>query len=287
MEKIAIAYIPVLHKGYVDFLHTLEDMHVEKLFLIGEELLGAHEELDYLHRKDSLRAVPLDLLQNAISAITTLSVEVLTTERIELIRDARVTIVTPQEDIGSFILKTYFNDVAVETVSIFLRWNRENVEANKEPDTPSSSMNAFQEKITALMKDEADKSFDWWRQVGAALVQDGQIVCVTHNEHLPEAQSPNIDGDVRSLFKKGINIHYSTAAHAEVIALGGAAKAGIKTEGAELYVTDFPCPYCARLIASAGIATVYFIKGYAVLEGDTFLKQSGVQVVKLETNDAK
>ena len=156
----------------------------------------------------------------------------------------------------------------------------------KMPDTHKVvSMDEFITKLWADVLEEADKSADWYRQVGAALVKDGEVIYVTHNEHMPEEQQPNIEGDARTLFKRGIRIEYSTAAHAEVVAIGAAAKHGIVTDGAELYMTDFPCPYCARLIAKAGIKKVYFMRGYAVLEGDEFLKGENVEVVRVQVEE--
>ena len=129
--------------------------------------------------------------------------------------------------------------------------------------------------------EEATKSADWWRSVGVALVKDGEVIALAHNEHMPHEQLPNIFSDTRALFKKGININYATTAHAEVGVIAVAAKQGTSTEGAELFLTDFPCPYCARLIVKAGIKKIYFLKGYAVLEGDEFLKGEGVEVVQV------
>jgi dCMP deaminase len=48
-----------------------------------------------------------------------------------------------------------------------------------------------------------------------------------------------------------------------------------------MYVTDFPCPPCAKLIAGAGIARLYFRTGYAVLDGQDVLEQAGVEVVQV------
>ena len=110
---------------------------------------------------------------------------------------------------------------------------------------------------------------------------------MTYNEHMPEAQLPNILGDARSLFKRGIHVNYVTSAHAEGAAIAGAARRGISTEGAELYVTDFPCPYCARIIAKSGVKKLYFLKGYAVLDGDDFLKEEGIEVIRVELQAQK
>jgi len=58
-----------------------------------------------------------------------------------------------------------------------------------------------------------------------------------------------------------------------------AAKRGISLEGTNLYVTDFPCPPCAKLIARSGITRLYFSRGYAVLDGESTLKNKGVELV--------
>jgi dCMP deaminase len=48
------------------------------------------------------------------------------------------------------------------------------------------------------------------------------------------------------------------ALHSEVDAIGAAAKAGIPTQGATIYVTRYPCEACARAIVAAGIKTVVY-----------------------------
>ena len=47
-----------------------------------------------------------------------------------------------------------------------------------------------------------------------------------------------------------------------------------------MYVTDFPCPPCAKLIAGAGIAKLCFREGYAVLDGQDVLEAAGVEIVR-------
>jgi dCMP deaminase len=49
-----------------------------------------------------------------------------------------------------------------------------------------------------------------------------------------------------------------------------------------MYVTDFPCPPCAKLIAGAGIAKLYFRSGYAVLDGQEVLEAAGVELLKVD-----
>lgn len=57
-------------------------------------------------------------------------------------------------------------------------------------------------------------------------------------------------------------IEFSRAVHAEMDALMSAAREGITTIGTRLFVTTFPCHYCARHIVSAGVDEVQFIEPY-------------------------
>ena len=57
-------------------------------------------------------------------------------------------------------------------------------------------------------------------------------------------------------------IEFSRAVHAEMDALLSAGREGVSTVGTRLFVTTFPCHYCARHIVSAGVREVQFIEPY-------------------------
>jgi deoxycytidylate deaminase len=68
----------------------------------------------------------------------------------------------------------------------------------------------------------------------------------------------------RALTKTSLGrlLEYSRAVHAEMDAILSAAREGSSTVGAKLFVTTFPCHYCARHIVSSGIDEVQFIEPY-------------------------
>src|SRR5262249_28612530 len=57
-------------------------------------------------------------------------------------------------------------------------------------------------------------------------------------------------------------LEFSRAVHAEMDALLSAGRKGATTVGSRLFVTTFPCHYCARHIVSAGVDEVQFIEPY-------------------------
>ncbi|QHS22825.1 ComE operon protein 2 [Virgibacillus sp. MSP4-1] len=113
--------------------------------------------------------------------------------------------------------------------------------------------------------------------VGATIVRDKRIIAggyngsVTGSVHCIDEGCYVIDG------------HCVRTVHAEVNALLQCAKFGVPTEGAELYVTHFPCLQCSKAIIQGGIkrlfyATDYHNHAYAL----ELFKEAGVEVKKVE-----
>ena len=70
--------------------------------------------------------------------------------------------------------------------------------------------------------------------------------------------------------------------HAESNAIAKLAKSNNSGNRADLFVTHSPCIECAKLILQSGIARVYFGANYRDDAGIRFLKQSGIEVTKLD-----
>lgn len=64
--------------------------------------------------------------------------------------------------------------------------------------------------------------------------------------------------------------------HAEVNALGWAARYGIRVHGADLFVTVSPCYSCAKQLITAGIARVWYDEEYRENSGIILLKDNGI-----------
>ncbi|UIN36911.1 anti-phage dCTP deaminase [Methylobacterium oryzae] len=72
---------------------------------------------------------------------------------------------------------------------------------------------------------------------------------------------PQALGELRRT-KIGGLIEFSRAVHAEMDAILAAARTGTSPRGCRLYVSTFPCHYCARHIVAAGIDEVQYIEPY-------------------------
>lgn len=284
MRTASIAYIPVLHAGYLDFL---KKAGASANYVLGREMLNAlPEEFDYLRRKDVIRELPERVLVEALSALFPDScVCVATPETFDIIRDSFERIVMPDEDVSRFVAEHYLAGSAVEYASIFLRWDRQAVVRQE----AASAVVGFEVSSCELdriflgeARRKAVQSVDWWRQVGAVLVKDGVTIYAANNHHTPHPEAINAFGDPRSLFKRGVRMECSTAEHAEATIIAAAAREGVSLRGASLYTTDFPCPQCARLIAYSGVKKCLFSGGYAVLDGADEMRRQGVELVYVQ-----
>lgn len=106
--------------------------------------------------------------------------------------------------------------------------------------------------------------------VGAVLVKDGQILSTGYNG-VPSGQPHCTDqgycyDDIKDCSKDS---RPSRAIHAEMNAIAQAAKHGVNTNEAHLYITKKPCENCMKLIRAAGIAKIVFPEADSVVT--TFL----------------
>jgi dCMP deaminase len=189
-------------------------------------------------------------------------------------------IIMPDEDISRVFAEKYLTEKEVIFEKVFLRWDKliSLKEQEISPDRKISSEDFDKEFIGEAFK-ESEKSSDWWRQIGAVVVKEGKIIITGYNKHLPSNFSPYINGDPRNNFDAGIRIDLCTSIHAEAATIAAAAKNGINLNGCSIYVTTFPCPTCARLLAESGISKVFYSKGYSLLDAEDILKGYGAEII--------
>ena len=193
-------------------------------------------------------------------------------------------IILVQDEISRNLAEKYLKGENIEWQSVFLRWDRSSILIGKPLENIIVSKDAFDAEIMREAQKEAQKTGDWWRQIGAALVKDKKIILRGWNKDLPSDQTPYQVGEVRDFFKAGERQDLASTIHAEQNIVAQAAKQGISLEGLSIYVTTFPCPVCAKLIACSGIKKLYFQEGGSNFDAKKVLDSAGVQItcVKLD-----
>jgi dCMP deaminase len=273
--KQVLLYLPVIHSGYEGFLARHAD--AAEILLLGSGFTAGYPSL----AKD-IRALPPE---RAAGYLRLMSGD----RRVRVVEPAGLAaavtgdpLVLPDEEIMRDIAARHRLGTG-RTVMFdrtFLRWDRDWATA-RVPVRFDGEITAAELPRELLGRAEAiaERSSDWWRQVGAVAAREGQVLGCAWNRHHPTEYAPYLSGDPRDAFERGIRADLSTAIHAEAALIAGAARDGTSLAGADLYTTTFPCPACARLIAEAGFARCFFAGQYSVLDGEQTLRAAGISLI--------
>lgn len=118
--------------------------------------------------------------------------------------------------------------------------------------------------------------------VGAVLVKNKLILTTGYNGAATGVKDCLELGCLRDELgiESGTQHQICRAIHAEQNAIIQAAKHGVDTEGATMYVTHSPCIICAKMIVNAGIKRVVCITQYPDKDSEELFKETGVTLEK-------
>ena len=114
------------------------------------------------------------------------------------------------------------------------------------------------------------------KHVGAIIVKDKTILSTGYNgsikglPHCDEVGHEMVDG------------HCIRTTHAEANAIVQGAKNGVKINHAEIYITASPCYNCFKLIANAGIKSIYFLEFYREERIIEHAREAGIELIQLD-----
>ena len=118
------------------------------------------------------------------------------------------------------------------------------------------------------------------KHVGAVIVKDKTILSTGYNgsikglPHCDEAGHEMVDG------------HCVRTTHAEANVIVQGAKNGVKINHAEIYITASPCYNCFKLIANAGIKSIYFLEFYREERIIEHAREAGIELIQLDETAA-
>lgn len=279
-KTLIIAYVPVLHRAYQQLLQQYAGA---ELWLLPRSELLQIQELEYL--KKDLRYLSENLVQQALLSWRLLSqVKVAKLAELQQLQPEQYQqIVVTNDDIGSLLAGRYLTQAKnIVTAPFFLRWDKNSIEQAQPVNGVEISKTEFEREVMRLAFAQMQRSADWWRQVGALIFKDGEILLTAYNQHLPVADQAYRLGDPRSHYQSGEGIEFASSIHAEAALIAQAAKKGLSLAGASVYATTFPCPICAKQLAVSGISRLYYATGYAVLDGLEILRTAGVEVIQVQ-----
>jgi dCMP deaminase len=88
--------------------------------------------------------------------------------------------------------------------------------------------------------------------VGCVIVKDKHIVSTGYNGFLPGAEHKSIvlDG------------HEQATVHAEQNCIADCARRGVSMDGADVYITHYPCINCFKGLVASGVKGIYYLEDY-------------------------
>ena len=116
--------------------------------------------------------------------------------------------------------------------------------------------------------------------VGATIVRNKRVISGGYNG--------SVSGDVHCSDEgcKVVDGHCVRTVHAEANAILQCAKFGASTEGADIYVSYFPCLQCTKMIIQAGIKNVYYLHDYRTSEyAKELISHAGIEIKKVDMPD--
>lgn len=104
------------------------------------------------------------------------------------------------------------------------------------------------------------------RKVGAVIVSDDALIATGYNGPARTVEHCEEKGGCQRRampdYASGKYLEMCPAVHAEANSIAMAARRGISTVGATIYVNTFPCKDCMNLIINAGIKKVIYNSSY-------------------------
>tara|TARA_Y100000590_G_scaffold449816_1_gene588533 strand:- start:7811 stop:8251 length:441 start_codon:yes stop_codon:yes gene_type:complete len=117
------------------------------------------------------------------------------------------------------------------------------------------------------------------KHVGAVIVKDKTILSTGYNgsikglPHCDDAGHEMVDG------------HCIRTTHAEANTIVQAAKNGVEINNGEIYITASPCYNCFKLIANAGIKSIYFLEFYREERIIEHAREAGIELIQLDETE--
>ena len=278
-KKNLIIHIPVLHRGYLDFFKRNKD-RIASVYLLCGKLFAELTDI-----RPDIASLDTRTVKKLLTSIGLKNIFILSGNNINRIKNQEIVLI--QDEISRNLYARYLSKCKIEWVSVFLRWDKKSITTEVPVTGISISKNSFDIKMMRKANEEAQKSSDWWRQVGAVLVKNKEIILRAYNQGIPNDHSPYQVGAFRDFFKAGEREDLVNTIHAEQKIIVEAAKKGIRLQDTVLYLTHFPCYLCSKLIAFSGIKTLYFNEGASTLDGKKILELTGIEIIHTPLNSLK
>ena len=127
-----------------------------------------------------------------------------------------------------------------------------------------------------IAKEVATRSTGHRKHIGAVIVRDKNILATGYNGSIRGLAHCDDAGHEME------NDHCVRTIHAEANAIVQSARNGVRIENSEIYVTASPCYDCFKMIANAGISTIYYAEFYRDDRIKEHASELGIDLIHLK-----
>lgn len=123
------------------------------------------------------------------------------------------------------------------------------------------------------------------RSIGCVIVKDKRIMTTGYNGAPAGLKTCRERGECmrdRLGIQSGTRAELCYAIHAEQNAIIQAAKVGVSTEGATIYITLQPCVICAKMLVNAGIMRIVHRGEYPDPLSQSILAEAGIEIMAMD-----
>lgn len=121
------------------------------------------------------------------------------------------------------------------------------------------------------------------RKVGCVITVNRRVVATGYNGAPAGVPScTELGYCLRQGSKSGENLEQCQAVHAEQNAITWAAKYGVALEGADIYVTTYPCITCMKLIVASGIKRLFYTEEYNSPLARELAEKAGIETYQIQ-----
>ena len=269
MKKSLLLYVPVLHNGYIQLFEKYKGK-IKTVYILSDDFVSSEYK--------EIRVVSPNVIVKMIQGLDmSFVVRLITKENINLLRNKNLVVLN--DPISNSFLKSHLPNTKFDQESVYLRWHEDNVQSPNPPHYDLETNSPFDINMMRKAEKAGQSSTDWWRRVGCVVVKNKKVIQTSFNSHFPQNDTQYIDGDPRDFIKAGQLGFLASSAHAEQMAIALAAKNGKSLKGADMYVSTYPCPTCAKLMATAGIKKCFFRGGNSYLDVEKVFKSTGLKAI--------
>lgn len=118
------------------------------------------------------------------------------------------------------------------------------------------------------------------RHVGAIAVKNDEIIASGYNNQVGGISPCTKVGCIRNKLNipSGERREMCRYICAEQVIISEAARRGESLDGADIYITSYPCAICAKLLVSAGVKKIICKDDHKDLIAEEFFKEVGMKV---------